>query len=553
MTDHGEAPVVKELVRNETEKLRALVESLEGAQETSIADAEVPARQQDRRVWSISDARSRGLLAVLALFAISRVGCAIAGVRFDISALRPATWSQVQWQLLRLPLLHQDLLRSVWYLHSQPPLYNLVAGLILHLPTSAQQAVAACLFLGLGLILAFSCYFLLLEVRLRPTMAAAVTALVCLNPATVLYENWMSWTYPTAVLLTLGLFSATRLVRTGAARWSALSFGSLVAVILLDSTFQWVWLVIAAVPIVMVTRRHWRRVLLGAAIPLLLLTTWTIKDLVLFGSPSSSTWLGMNLAHMTLTQAPPAQIESLVARHRLSSLATEAPFEPLDSYVPEYVEAAGPTGVAALDEATTEFGSPNFNNITYVKIAGRYLGQAISYVRAEPGTYAGTVQRAVYLWMVPADQYPFLLNNFNRIRPYASWFNHIVLVQPQLGDDRVGLRAENGQPGQPGVALKNHQLPSALSISWLEVVLTVVGLVGGLRLVLRRTNHVGLRVSVFLLWLTTVYAFAITSAADIGENMRYGFEIGPVPVVLTAAVLSEIIGNHRPANASVTG
>ncbi|HET7523739.1 MAG TPA: hypothetical protein VFJ79_06310, partial [Acidimicrobiales bacterium] len=67
-------------------------------------------------------------LGVTTAFVVSRVAYMAAGVRFDASALHPATATQVQWQLLPLGLLRHDLGRSLWNLHSQPPLYNLFCG-----------------------------------------------------------------------------------------------------------------------------------------------------------------------------------------------------------------------------------------------------------------------------------------------------------------------------------------------------------------------------------------------------------------------------------------
>ena len=58
------------------------------------------------------------LLALAALFAVSRVVFRLVGVRFSTDQLRIAI------QYLDPGLLRTHLAQSVWHLHTQPPLYN---------------------------------------------------------------------------------------------------------------------------------------------------------------------------------------------------------------------------------------------------------------------------------------------------------------------------------------------------------------------------------------------------------------------------------------------
>ena len=54
-----------------------------------------------------------------AVFVVSRIAYFLAGVRFDI------TFFEWGWQCLDPELLTNRLLESCYYLHSQPPLFNL--------------------------------------------------------------------------------------------------------------------------------------------------------------------------------------------------------------------------------------------------------------------------------------------------------------------------------------------------------------------------------------------------------------------------------------------
>jgi hypothetical protein len=60
------------------------------------------------------------ITVIVVSFAGSRVGFWLAGVRFDLTPLTSGSE-----QLLAVRLLKDQLFTSVWYLHSQPPLFNL--------------------------------------------------------------------------------------------------------------------------------------------------------------------------------------------------------------------------------------------------------------------------------------------------------------------------------------------------------------------------------------------------------------------------------------------
>jgi len=82
------------------------------------------------------------LFGLVALFIVSRVLLAATMGKLDTNPLL------YYWQYADPKLLREDLLRTVFYLHSQPPLYNLFLGLGLKLfPQNYASAFAACQYL----------------------------------------------------------------------------------------------------------------------------------------------------------------------------------------------------------------------------------------------------------------------------------------------------------------------------------------------------------------------------------------------------------------------
>lgn len=485
------------------------------------------------RVGPLPATRGRWLLALTGTFVLSRAAYAVAGVRFDASALHPAKVSQVQWQLLPPDLLRHDLWRSLWNLHSQPPLYNLFCGLLVRLPGAWQAPVAAIAFLLLGLALALVTFLLLAEFGVRDPKAFVVAVLALGNPAFVLYENWLSWSYPTAVLLTVGTYLLMRWSRTRRLLYAAASMSCFAAVVLLDATFQWPWLLAMAVLVVAVCRHRWRQAVVLTSLPLALVAGWYVKDAVQFGSTTTSSWLGMNLYETTIGQDRAADVRHLIRQGRLDPLAAVPAFQPVNAYSPPAGDR--PSGVPALDRRTSALGVPNYDNSTYVGVSRRYVGDDLRFMVARPAHYARSVALATSVWAVPEDQYDWIKGNYGTLAGYARLYDGAVMLQAQPEGDRAAMRAE----------LRGTR-PPAGAVSWTAALITVIDLLLAPAVVflVRRRNRVSIACPAAM-WLTVSYSFIVTSLTEVGENMRFRFELGALPVLLAVAAIHLLVREIR--------
>jgi hypothetical protein len=479
--------------------------------------------------------KAQGLALVAVGFVFSRVGYAAAGVRFDDSALHPHRVIQVQWQLLDLGLLRHDLWRSAWNLQSQPPLYNLYCGLLLHLPAGLRQPVAAVSFLTLGLAMVTATFLLLAEFGVATWLAAVVTLGVVADPAMVLYENWLSWSYPSAAFVTVGGYGLVRLLRTGERRWAAVSATCLALVVLTDATFQWPWLLAIGIVAGVGVRAHWRRVALAVVVPFLVVVGWYAKDAVQFGTVTTSSWLGMNWYQTTVGRDSRAAIQAQVDRGTISPLAALRPFGPVSSYVPRFV-AEPNTGIPALDEQAVELGVPNLNNLAYVAVSRRYLRDDIAALLAQPSKYASTVGLSTEVWALPAIQNPFVRANYPDVAGYAMIYDRLVLLQPDPAGPFTGALTPLGSI---------H--PTASDLSWAAVCITVVDVaLTPLVLIIRRRQ--GSRRGLGVLWLTVSYSFAVTSMTEVGENMRFRFELGTLPLIVGVVTVATLATWRRQSS-----
>lgn len=472
----------------------------------------------------------RAPIALALAYLASRLAYYLAGVRLSTIGLVDHQYPQQ----LDLPLLKAHLAQSIWHLQSQPPLFNLATGILLKLPMGTQQPIVVIGMMALGLCMVLSCYYLCLELGLPGWLAIVVTMLVILDPAYVLFENLFFYTYPTAVMVTLAALSIARYSRTCRHGWGLLFFSSVAIVILLNSTFQWMWMVLSIVPVVLLLRRDWRSVATVALVPLLVVALWYAKNAVMFSTYSTSSWLGMNAEKITTAQESPSELRTLINEGVLTPIAAlPAFFSDIPAYVPRFVDHK-PTGVPALDEESKHDGTPNFNNIDIVAISNEYLKNDLRFIAARPATYARSVGRAYTLFMVPSDQYFISWQNATHFIPYLRAYD--LLVEGQIyGTNIETMYKDASQSASPGIAHIG-----------VVVVLEMVAAVVLLPIVAwrRRRDRVFL-IATGYIWVTSCYVMVVTNFVELGENNRFRFDLGPLPLVALAVVTLAVVRHLR--------
>ncbi len=343
------------------------------------------------------------------------------GLSFDAAAFE-------SWQVLDPGLLERDLLRSLLYLHSQPPLFNLFLGLGLKLAPGRAAACFDLAFLAISFLGLLGSFALVRELGASRRVALVAAALQALSATWIVYESWLFYTLPTAVLLTwccVWLARAARGVR-GAAWWFSLL---VTAVAFLRSTYHLLW-VVAAVGLLMVASRRepqarraaWR----ASSACLLTVVALYAKNGLIVGSFASSSWLGMSLAMQTTDRLEPQTREAWIRRGTLDPVAAIPAFSPLGDYPPAWrAIPAGTPQHPALTAPTKAGGGPNFNHVAYVQIAHASLRTAWGVTRRRPDLLASSVRTAVLAWLKPPNDYDFVWRLRDRLgawdRLHSRW------------------------------------------------------------------------------------------------------------------------------------
>jgi hypothetical protein len=457
----------------------------------------------------------------------------LAGTTFDTDPIAAHPLVPT-WQLLDLSLLRHHLLGSLAVLHMQPPLYNLAIGLLLRLPGALQVPVAevvlfACAAASAALTLASMS---LLGVP-RAFALGVTLVFVVLDPAQFLYAMTPFYVAPTAALMTGLGYLAIRMAQAPTAATAA-AFAACGAVLALWTTL-WQPLVFLGLLVLtlMLLPADRRALAKGMAVPAAALVAWSLHTTVSFGTPMTSTWLGMNLARVTVYATPRETVDDLVHQGRLPPIATVHPFAALSVY------RATPdrSGPPALTQVTKADRSPNENNRAYIGVSRLALADDLRFIALEPRQYAVNVFGSLSLWFTPADQY-FTLHAAPTAT-YRAIYDRYVAWQPAPYEHPDGRH------------IPTSTRWSRLSVFALAVWgCVLVGVPTVVAVTYRRRHHRA--VGLVLLWLLVTVPLVVTSLTEYGENNRLRFEVGTAPITLSAVVVAtaaRALGARRRAEA----
>jgi hypothetical protein len=484
---------------------------------------------------------------LLLAFALARLVVFGVGVRFDIRSL------SYGWHMLDVPQLRDNLLQSLWYLHATPPGFQLFCGVILKAAPGYEEWAFGIIFMGFGLALAFGLRALLRRLGLGPWLASTLAGVFAVSPAALLYENWLFYAYPVTALLVVAAVGWYDWISEGRSFSAWLAFGCLTSIALTMAFFHLVWLLALGIFGVAAARHagsSWRAGALAWLVCTGLVVAWYTKNALLFGVFGASSWLGMNVAKVTVFQIPPAPRAAYVAAGKLPSIALVPVFQPVETYRGHYTPLP-PTGVSALDVTMKSTGTINFNHRDFVPIAKAYMPADRAAVRLEPLRYLKAVVVAHLIYFEPATDYVFLSDNLWILRHYRN-------AAEVIGNGCFASLLPR-DPAPRELTFRAADMPAYMarvlpSLAWWLVIGTPLLIFWGLRQASRegRSPHRIARArAATLLFLVFNIAFVamLGNWLEQGENNRFRFSTDPLLLALAGAWLAA----WRSGQGQVTG
>lgn len=466
------------------------------------------------------------LLAGLgAVFLVSRLAYFALGVRFNDYPLG------VYWQYLPVRLLRTRLAESLFHLHSQPPLFNLYLGAVLKAGGERPGPLFHGLSAAIGLGVLLGCFALMRRLGVSRLKAAVLSVAFTTSPAFVAYENWLFYSLPMAFVLLVSALLLERFARDGSIAWGSGFFCALLVAGASRSLFHWTWYAAVAAGLACFAPRLRKPALLAAALPFGLLLALYGKNAVLFGHFGVSSWMGMNLARMTVGELPQERRAELVASGALSPVSRSVPFSDPEAYPPElFVVPPRHASVPALSQLEKGRNATNFNHFGYLKISELYLSDALRLMRDEPELYAGAVAGAWEIYFRSPSSLKFLgVDNRRTLATLFDLYDYAFLVRvPWVGFPR-GERGEADFEGAFYLGLLLG-LPAVFAFG-------VAAALG--RADVRLTT--GQRLVVAYLCFVIAWVAAVGNLVELGENNRFRFETDPLSLVLLGVALQRVL------------
>ena len=419
------------------------------------------------------------------------------------------------WQLVPIEVLRADPLGSVWHLHIQPPLFNLLVGLVTWGSPVSDAVSFQVLQLVVGAVLVASIVRILQLIGFGSWWAGGVALVATLNTEVLCNVFIPNYELLVSCLLTLAVLVIVRVEAGGRSVDRGLILLSIVAttVALTRTVYHPVWLV----AVVGLAAWHWRgrvelrSVVIAALIPVVLVGGWMVKNEVMFGRATLSSWLGMNLQRAVIPLLPEDERVAMHDAGQLSSVAMVGPFGLYDLYRP-VVPACSPHHdhpSLTIEVRQYEVPVPNLNYECYLPLYDQAQRDALEVIREHPAVFLEGRKWAARTW--------FATNRAGDVTP--------SVVLRQLGNlyqvlrlDVTGNLSTMGW-GQP--IYGELDVPARFSLATLQLTLlmAVAGVVKFVAVVRRRAGRHGLMVAVsgfIVLW-----TYVVGVVGELGEQARF--------------------------------
>jgi len=463
------------------------------------------------RDWARRHPEAGFWLRAVVIFAIVRLWYRAQGVAFWYDSVF------YFFQLLDPLLLRDRLAESLWFLHGQPPLWNLLTGAALKVAPGSFPEVLDGTFLAAGLAAQVVLTATLRRLGASREAALAVAVAFCASPQFVTYESYSMYPHLVGVLLAASAWAFLRSEgRPGG--FMAAGFTGLSALALLRSVYHPAWLLgMVAVAVALAPRGARLGILRSAAIPVAIVLLWCAKNAVVFGFFGMSSWGGNSLHRVAAAGVEDAEMARLVGDGVLSPASSVYEFAAPEVFLARVPLTGHDWGVPALDElrketlTTATLRNPgNRNHWSYLEIGPMLARDARTLFDLHPEAYWHTVRENVGLFLQPVADSQWAAENRNRV--------YMISVQAE--------------------AVETHPVTWAL--------LAAAFLFASIRLALGRVPaHERLFLAVLL--ATAAWTTTLALLAETGENNRFRYETFVPMLLVVSWSMRETWRGVRPA------
>ncbi len=441
-----------------------------------------------------------------------------AGVKFNTIPL------STFWQYLDVTILSGNLLEGVYYLHSQPPLFNLFLGGVLKLFPNNNNYFFHAAYLLFGFVIYCGIYHILYSKIYSQCWSFVLATIFILTPEAVLYENWLMYTWLIAAFLVAAAYAVMKYENTLDPKF-ALLFVLLISLLCLTrSAFHPLYLAFSIFLLVGIKSEYRRVIYFFSGTALALVGMLLLKNLLLFGFFGSSSWLGMNMWTIT----PKSVIHRMKADNMFYEIAKKEPFLSISGYPEKY--SIVPEKYSGLQQLTNEYkvnGKRNYNHYGYIGLSRDYQELSLKIISYD---FIGYLRNVFKGWMVyskPAWQFMPLAENRMAIDSYID-LSSLLKLRLNMEKYMLGDRAEKEVP------FSSYLLMPAVFL------VILCGAIKKIVYKIKFKERIGV-FNVFIL-VTILYLAVVVIFFQFGENNRMRVMSDPLIYIAVILAVNELFG-----------
>lgn len=433
------------------------------------------------------------------------------GMGIDIAAdPNRNTWDWF-WQSIPVELLREQMLPSIWNLHSQPPLYNLFIGLIIKLSYPSYLQVLQGIYIFLGGILSGLLFLILVKLlpALSPRIVFVCSVTFALNPSMFLYEAYMLYSMACAFLIVVNVFFLSIYDRDKSAAPLHGFLISLTFLIMSRSSYHALLLLVAAgLAIFVASQKHRKQVFAAAFIMSIIVFGWYAKNYYSYGFFGGSSWYGMGLWKIASVPYPTVKLKELAGEGRVDLIVAEnrAAFQR-----PVLYQIYGFNKQSNIQALSRD----DYNNINIPDISRVYFENAMKLIARKPSLYFQSVYMAYRMFCRPSSEFKHVILNATKIQPHVTFYENILQGRKWMQNEEVDYGS-----------FLFFLLPLALIIYILS---TVTKISDAVNLIRNDTT---------MLWMLVMitYTVAVSCAVEFGEQERFKFDIEQIIAIFLTVV-----------------
>jgi hypothetical protein len=479
------------------------------------------------------------LLALVLLFVITRGIALLYGMRY----LSDETL--FFYQFLDLGLLRNHLLRSLLHLHGQPPLLNALLGLSLKIAGTNYGGLMLAIQFVFALAGILCVYLCLVELRVRAWLAFGIALLLLFNPSEIFFEFDALYTCLVVALNCFIALALTRYIHAASVRRISWLAGLCVCMTLLRSSFQWIWIAGLFGVLWWSVTAYRRQVLYAACIATFFALLLPAKNSILYGHFVSSTWAPFSMTRHWNVTDPASKSYRLLQEGDIPSFTFQA--ENTEGKIADLQQHwnVKPTGWPELDNITKTSGDPNWNSLAMLNMEQAREHDLKFLLRHDRSEYITSVELALVDYFDPTSKYMTLgfqhqgaINQYKLLAPVDRVLD-TVCCRP------FGRPLPPSKVSGTGKKLLNAMRSPCLGVLLL-VFLSATCLVSLPRREFWRNSELQKAVAATLLF-TIAYMSVVVNLVEVGENMRFRFEIQSLLFIVAALFIEQVMG-HRASN-----